>query len=109
MNDIPERRKEAIRLFQQASRKIPSVETVILFGSMARGDFNEDSDIDILVVWAGEKRRGWKELVGIVNHVLLETGEYISIKLLTPGELKNLRETNNQFIMNVTRDGVRVV
>jgi predicted nucleotidyltransferase len=32
------------------------IEKMILFGSFARGDKSKDSDIDLLIVWRGNKK-----------------------------------------------------
>ena len=52
---------------------------VLLYGSIARGDWDRDSDIDVLVVVRGwEEKHGWDrtvELVALENR-LAETEEY---------------------------------
>ncbi|MCK4613346.1 MAG: nucleotidyltransferase domain-containing protein [Thermoplasmata archaeon] len=99
---------KAIERFKKEAMKIRGVEKIILFGSMARGDFNEDSDIDMLVVWNGKKKDGWKKLVDVSYRILLENDEYISLKILTPGEYRLLKEKHNPFILNVMKEGVTV-
>ncbi len=47
--------------------RISSVETVILFGSRARGDHWERSDIDLAVVCPEASRKDWHEMVDIVE------------------------------------------
>lgn len=34
------------------------IDSIILFGSVARGEAKEDSDIDILVIWKGDEAEG---------------------------------------------------
>ena len=48
------------------------IESIILFGSVARGEAKEDSDIDILVVWKGDEAEGWRVLTGLAFDVLLD-------------------------------------
>ncbi|MEW6011760.1 MAG: nucleotidyltransferase domain-containing protein [Euryarchaeota archaeon] len=64
------------------------IDSIILFGSVARGEAREDSDIDILVIWTGDESEGWRKMTGIAFDVLLDTGEYISVKVFLPQDLK---------------------
>ena len=52
------------------------IDEIILFGSVARGEAGEDSDIDILVIG----NASLEELVDISFPILLEQGEIISAK-----------------------------
>lgn len=67
------------------------IDSIILFGSVARGEAREGSDIDILVVAVGDRFRMRRELSGIVLDILLETGEYISVKTLSIEDFKFLK------------------
>lgn len=67
------------------------IDSIILFGSVARGEAREGSDIDILVVAGGDRFRMRRELSGIVLDILLETGEYISVKTLSIEDFKFLK------------------
>ena len=49
---------EAIRNFASEIARRYSPEKIILFGSHARGDANEDSDVDMLVIMDFSERRG---------------------------------------------------
>ena len=52
MKDIVERFCEIAK--QKYSCQI---EKIVLFGSVARGEQNKDSDIDLLIVWRGNKKK----------------------------------------------------
>ena len=81
------------------------IDNIILFGSVARGEAKEDSDIDILVVWNGNEAEGWRAMTGLAFDVLLDAGEYISIKVLGLEDLK----VENPFVKNVMAEGIKIV
>ncbi|NOZ76875.1 MAG: nucleotidyltransferase domain-containing protein [Euryarchaeota archaeon] len=99
-----DRRKEALEEFVKRAKDEhgPKIEKIILFGSYARGDYSEESDVDILVVWTGEEEEGWREMTRIAFNVLLDTEEYISVKVLSPDDMK----TDNVFVKSVLKDGI---
>jgi len=85
------------------------VKAVILFGSVARGDAKPRSDIDLFIVWNGEKNDGWRKLEDIAFKTLLDTREYLSLKVVTPSELNRMRGNHNHFINEVYTHGIRLV
>ena len=80
------------------------IDSIILFGSVARGEAKEESDIDILVIWKGDEAEGWRAMTGLAFDVLLDEEEYISVKVLGLEDLK----AENPFIKNVMREGVKI-
>ena len=80
------------------------IDKIILFGSVARGEAKEDSDIDILVIWKEEEAEGWRAMTGLAFDVLLDVGEYISVKVLGLEDLK----AENSFIKNVMKEGIKI-
>jgi predicted nucleotidyltransferase len=103
---IQEEFQEAVKEFvRRALRKYEDkIDSIILFGSVARGEAKEDSDIDILVVWKGDEAEGWRAMSGLAFDVLLDVEEYISIKVLGLEDLK----AENPFIKNVMQEGVKI-
>ena len=77
-------------------------EKIILFGSMARGDADEYSDIDLIVV-KETNRRFVQRLVDISEFI----SPYVSVDVFvyTPGELKAMVEDRNPFIEQALKDG----
>lgn len=76
---------------------------IILFGSVARGDDNEESDIDILII-----SNEWEKIDSLITDevfkVVLETEELISPYVLSE---KQFNETKHfTFLTNVLREGV---
>jgi uncharacterized protein len=81
--------------------------TVILYGSYARGDNREDSDIDILVLVDKEKQKTTYEEETKITHpiysVEFETGTLISPIVYTKQAWANHRVT--PFYENVNKEG----
>ncbi len=88
-----------ITAFTDIVSKYPNVCGVMLFGSVAKGTYNKDSDIDMLVVVDNEKIK----VYGLVNSVktqiealresFLRSGYHlrISVTVLEKAELKSFR------------------
>lgn len=76
---------------------------IILFGSFARGDFSEGSDIDLIVVG------GWNESFLDRIKVLLELNvENLPLEPLgyTEEEFDRMIREENPFILNVLNEGI---
>ncbi|MCJ2520131.1 MAG: nucleotidyltransferase domain-containing protein [Candidatus Thermoplasmatota archaeon] len=79
------------------------IEQVMLFGSVARGDQNEESDVDILIVSVDDSWDFRKDIAGEALDLLIEEDVYISAKVFTPEELREIHGT--LFGENVEREG----
>ena len=84
------------------------IQKIILFGSYARGEDRDDSDIDVLVVTTEKRFEMQKNLSGIAVDILLETGEYISAKAVSTEEYNFMKEINTGFYQNIAREGVPI-
>jgi len=67
------------------------VSEVILYGSLTRGTFNKDSDIDIALVLKGKvnKSEEINRIYDVLYDLILETGELISINPISEKEIRN--------------------
>ena len=79
---------------------------VMLFGSKARGEGREDSDLDVLVIVSGEDWRLCDKAYDIATDLLLETGVCISPKTISALQYRQLQEEEAPFIKNFLRDSV---
>ena len=71
--------------------KSDKIELMMLFGSVARGDDHEHSDIDILVV-SNYRKDIWPKITNIIADTILNEGELLSIHVMrknTFNETKN--------------------
>jgi predicted nucleotidyltransferase len=83
--------------------------TLILYGSYARGDQREDSDIDILVLIDTDRVRyeDRKRIGNPIYHLELETGLMISPVIFARISWET-KHTITPFYKNVTREGKRI-
>jgi predicted nucleotidyltransferase len=100
--------RKGVELFLSRVREYLKDELVLLklFGSKARGDYAQESDIDILVVVNG---RDWDlhyKVCSIANDVALEFGANISPVILTEKEFNLNRDHGTAFYESVEKEGV---
>jgi predicted nucleotidyltransferase len=78
------------------------VDRIVLYGSYARGDFHQDSDLDLLIVKDTNER-----FIDRIASVLAVTGAKIPVEpiVYTPAELEQMRARGSGLISEVERDG----
>ena len=103
------RLKKILKELQNEFSKIlgEKLDTILLFGSQARGDAKVDSDIDILVILNGEFNYGdlIKRTSSIVSDLSLEYDVVISRVFMSKEHFEN---DQTPFLLNVYREGVRI-
>ena len=106
--EIPERFQEAVEEFVRRVKEkyADKVDSIILFGSVARDEATEDSDRDILVVVKETNIKDMKEIHGIAFEVSMEHSQGISPKIYAGTEILNRMEVGAPFIKEVLKDGV---
>lgn len=78
---------------------------IVLFGSYARGDFHEESDVDYLVVLTDEEVSTFREVTytsPLKNNYYLETGITVSPVVVA---VRQLAESTKPFFKEVRKDG----
>ena len=79
-------------------------EKIILFGSAARGEFTEDSDLDFLIIKnqvpKSSIHRRWQ------LRYLLDESSPVDLLILKPGEFKNRLKKNDPFFTTIIQEGV---
>jgi predicted nucleotidyltransferase len=81
---------------------------VMLFGSKVRGDFDEESDLDVLVVVEGDGWRFHRDISFIGSRASLDYDVNISPKALTRTHYRNLQELRTPFFESMQAEGVEL-
>ena len=76
---------------------------IILFGSAARGDTDEYSDIDLIVIKQSNKRFV-ERLVEVTAYLPRDTA--VDVLVYTPQEFQTMQEEGNPFIEQALSDGI---
>ena len=97
---------ERLRNISERLKKEYNAEKVILFGSYARGEATEDSDVDILVI-APTKERMIDRMASVSRIIRdLRNGLPISPIVLTPEEFRRKLDIGDAFIQTIVEEGV---
>ena len=86
------------------------LDSVILYGSYARGDYDEESDIDVmaLVKMNREELTGYRRRVNAFSNQLdLKHDVLLSIRLQDTGTFSQWEDAL-PFFKNVKKDGIRI-
>jgi len=102
--------RRSIDLFLAGVRQRYAIAEVWLYGSRARGDAREDSDVDLALVIDGDLPLASSvaaDMGGETYDVMVETGRYV-LPLPIPRRLwdEPTRHSNPYLLANVRRDGI---
>lgn len=95
--------------FRQELEKLygDRLKDIVLYGSWARGDATEDSDIDVLVLLRGKVIPGEEidRMIDIITDINLKHGALLSVYPVSEDDYSTV---NSPLLMNVRREGVPV-
>ena len=86
---------------------LDDIKKVIIYGSYARGDATEDSDVDVAVVISDDLNpvEVEKNMSDFLFEILLEKNELVSVLAIPENIFKNYR---SPLILNAPEEGVVV-
>lgn len=89
-------------------RKEFGASRILLYGSSARGDLTEGSDIDLLVVLPKVNWEIEKQVVKRCFRAELECGRVISAACFSADELTQTPLRASPFVLNAQREGIEL-
>ena len=108
---LAENERSALEAFvaQLRQRYGDDVLRVVLFGSKSRGDFDAESDLDVLVVVRfpeDDYWEHWKQITDIAWEAEFQYGVVMSTIIKTPAVYDQMQRDRLLFYRNIERDGV---
>ena len=103
---MDERHDDVIEELDENIRRIVRVaapERIILFGSTARGEADPNSDLDLLVVKAGDVHR--RELAGQIYAALVGLDRSVDVIVVTTEDVERYRNSHALVIAPALREG----
>ena len=95
--------KENLKLFIHELNSHLDISKIILFGSFARGDFHENSDVDLIIVGKFQERF-FKRIGKVID--LAPKGLIIEPLVYNEEEIENMITDENPFILNALSEGI---
>jgi predicted nucleotidyltransferase len=97
---------ERLRRISKRLKKEYHAEKVILFGSYARGDATEDSDVDLFII-APTNERFFERMATVLELIRdLKKGIPIELIILTKEEAEERIKIGDPFVKGITEKGV---
>ncbi len=86
------------RFINRIKEEISTIEAAVLFGSMARGDYDKRSDIDIMLIIREEQPQTHNETI---SRIVTELHPHRELRTV----VTNLRDYDEEYYQNVFREG----
>ena len=100
-------KKALLDFTERLRRDFPGeVKQVMLFGSKARGDFGPHSDVDVWIMTTHDDWRLRDAIVGCAFDLLIETGVFISPRVVSAQHVRRLRRSHSPLLEDVRKDGL---
>jgi len=79
---------------------------IVLFGSRARGDFSDESDIDVAIIVRELTKKLKDKILDEVAQVELEYDMPISAFVLSEEEFNQLKRRERRIALDIEREGI---
>lgn len=105
---LTQKEKEIITEFKsKIKEQYPEeVMSIMVFGSKARGDSKEESDIDIMVVTKSDDWQIGDQIRDIGYSLELKHNLVLSIQVVSQNHIDHLKKIHSQFMQNIEREGI---
>jgi len=80
--------------------------SMVLFGSMARGDYHEESDIDVAVIVHGLTRELKGRILDEVAELELKHHKPVSAFVLSDEEFNRLKKRERRIALDIEAEGI---
>lgn len=101
--------EKILKQFRQAIEKVygKRLKRVILYGSRARNEATQDSDIDLAILLDGDVVPGKEidRMIDVITEINLNYGVLISVY---PVSERNYTSINSPLLLNIRREGIPV-
>lgn len=84
------------------------IEELTLFGSIARGDYRRNSDIDVLVLIDQENLKNWERIQSLSAFVSLKFDVVLSALVMDTKRYKIHSQLKTLLFTNISQDGIRL-
>jgi len=99
--------KIVTHLKERLVKELPNkIESIILYGSVARNETHEDSDIDILIVTLNQDRKLYDKISKIRTQIDLDNNTLTTLVQMSKNELEQYLKLGSPFMENVMKEGV---
>ena len=108
----PKQIPSTVSTFLNLLRTSPTLKNKIceiyLYGSYARGDYDEDSDIDLCVVVSGVNLRLQMNINSLVEKAMAESQyqELLSVRIESLESWEQMQQNNYPLVQNILHEGV---
>jgi len=79
---------------------------VILFGSMARGDYHDESDIDVAIIVRGLTRTLKGQILDKIAELELEHLRPMSVIVFSEEDFNRLKARERRIALDIEREGI---
>ncbi len=102
-----ERKKELEDLKKKLVHLLgPQALKMVLFGSRARGDYSENSDLDVAILVRGLTREMKRRILDQVAEIELEYLLPISVLVFSEDEFERLKKRERRIAIDIEREGI---
>lgn len=103
--ELSSEERDALSRVTQILRSRLGAKEVILYGSAARGQLDEESDIDLLVVVPGMDWETQKEIIAVCFDAQLECGRVFSATCYTADEIEHSPLRSSPLVLAARKEG----